>query len=54
MGNRQDSYYAEELDGIVWVFAFGWEKEKENRKLSQNRTRFTSITLIVNKVFKNL
>lgn len=54
MGNRQDSYYAGELDGIVWVFAFGWEKEKENRKLSQNSTRFTSITLIVKKVFKNL
>lgn len=51
MGNRQHPCCAGGLGVFVWVSAFGWEKEKENRKLSQNYTRFTSITLIVNKVF---
>lgn len=52
MGNRQDLSCAGGLRGFVWGSAFGWGKEKENRKLSQNFTRFTSITLTVKEVFK--
>lgn len=53
-GNRQDPCCAGGLVVFVGVSAFGWGKEKKNRKLSQNYVRFTSIALIVSKVVKNL
>lgn len=53
MGNRQDPFCAGGLGGFVCVSAFGWGNERKSRKLSQNCTRFTCITLIVNQVFKN-
>lgn len=37
----------------MWVSAFGCGNERKNRKLSQNCTRFTSLTLIIDQEFKN-
>lgn len=47
MENRQDPYCAGGLSVFVWVSAFRWGKEKENRNLSQNFSGFT--TVLVNK-----
>lgn len=44
MENRQDPSCAGGLGVFVWVSAFRWGKEKENRKLSQNFAGFTSVT----------
>lgn len=44
MENRQYPSCAGGLGVFVWVSAFIWGKEKENRKLSQNFAGFTSVT----------
>lgn len=49
MENRQDPYCAGGLGIFVWVSAFRWGKEKNNRMLSQNFAGFK--TVLTNQVY---